>query len=155
MAKPSISTNDLGLLFMRLTLGAIFVVHGIGKVMAFEGFSKNIAGIGLEPSGLLAVCAVAAELGGGLLLILGIFPRIGALSIGAVMAAAIVLVHGQHGFGLVFRATAEEIARWKDVQGAKIVPNGVEYNLALLAMCVHLVLVGGGKISLLRSEKRG
>lgn len=154
MAKPSVSPNDIGLLILRLTLGAIFLVHGIPKLLGLEEFSQALAGVGLQPSYPLAVVAAVAEAGGGALLIVGWFPRLAALGLASVVLMAIVFFQGEQGVAVMVRATTEEVARWNDPEGGHLVP-GVEYNVVLLAMCLHLALVGGGKIVMLKSGGTG
>lgn len=63
------------------------------------------------------------ELIGGIALAAGFLTRLAALGIIAIMAGAIAIVHGPHGFSL---------------------PKGYEYNFALISMCLCLVLGGPG-----------
>ena len=75
---------------------------------------------------LWAVLAGIGEFGGGLLLLFGLFTRLGALSISIVMLVAIFKVH------------------W----GTFFMPTGVEYTFALFSSAVALLITGGGKFSL-------
>ena len=83
--------KPLGLLLLRLALGAIFIYHGYPKLehpaatvhgfetMGFPGYFAYIAGI--------------IELFGGGLLVLGLFTRIAGLFIAGEMAVALWRVH--------------------------------------------------------------
>jgi len=97
--------QPLGLLVMRLALGAIMIAHGWPKLMNISRFSSGVlAHIGVP--GWMAYLVVAAEVGGGALVILGFLTPFAALAIGIDMAVAILKVHlhngltGQGGFEL-------------------------------------------------------
>ncbi len=129
---------DFGLLILRLALGGIFIAHGVGKLLAeggVNGFANTVANLGLPAPLPMAYAAVASELGGGLLVVLGLLARLGALSLAGVMVVAIVKVHWANGFFM--KLTAEK---------AGYIPNGYEYCLALLAMALCVLFAGPGKI---------
>ena len=80
--------HPLALLGLRLALGAIMISHGAQKL--FGGMPKfmgmlNSMGI---PS-WMAYLTVAAEFGGGILLVVGLLTRLAALSMVTDMAVAI------------------------------------------------------------------
>ena len=140
---------DAGLLILRLALGGIFIAHGVTKVISPEGvkgFADFVASLGLPvvPAYPLAVAAVTAEIGGGLLVVLGLFARPAALALAVVMAVAIWKVHWANGFWLAGEATKE----------GKIL-NGMEYCVALLAMALCIVFAGAGSISALPKKGGG
>ena len=62
---------DIVALFGRILLALIFVVSGIGKITGFAGTAAYMASKGLPMVQVLLPLAIAAELGGGLLLALG------------------------------------------------------------------------------------
>ena len=62
---------DLVALFGRILLALIFVVSGISKITGFAGTAAYMASKGLPMVQVLLPLAIAAELGGGLLLALG------------------------------------------------------------------------------------
>ena len=62
---------DLVALFGRILLALIFVVSGLGKITGFAGTAAYMASKGLPMVQILLPLAIAAELGGGLLLALG------------------------------------------------------------------------------------
>ena len=84
--------EDLGRLILRLAVGGLLLLHGIGKLM------HGIAPLYplLEAKGLPSVIAYGVYLGevvGSLLVILGILTRLGGILIFLNMAIAIFLAH--------------------------------------------------------------
>jgi len=88
--------HPLALLVLRLGLGIIMTAHGWQKLSGglgkFMGFLSNIG-----VPGWMAYLVVAAEFGGGILLIAGLLTRLAALSIFVDMAVAIAKYHGKNG----------------------------------------------------------
>lgn len=127
-------------LMIRLALGIIFIAHGGQKLFGLWGgtglsstietFEKNM---GIPP--FLTVMAASAEFFGGLAVLLGFLTRPASVALGMVMLVAIFQAHLPHGFFI----------NWQLVQGRG---HGIEYNVALLAMCGALLLSGPGKLSL-------
>jgi putative oxidoreductase len=137
---------DIGLLVLRLALGGIFIAHGVQKLLGpgLEGFSTFVANLGVPYPYPAAVAALSAEIGGGILVVIGLFSRFGAISLAAVMGIAIWKVHLPNGFWLA-----------GSVEKAGPVPNGIEYCLALLAMALCIVLAGPGGMQIpLRKPKK-
>lgn len=130
MADPGVA--DLGLLALRVTLGGIYVVHGARKLgwpnpSGFAGFRASIGRRGYRPAPLWAAAAVGAEIGGGVLVILGLLTQLGA-----------ALLVGQ---GLTILAIVRHKGFWHD-QG------GIEYPLLLTVAAVALAVTGPGALSL-------
>ena len=125
---------DLTLLVLRLVVGLLFVGHGAQKLFgAFAGAGINGTAatfdkIGLRPARVHATAAGCAELGGGLLLALGLLTPLAAATITAVMVTAIVTVHARNGI-------------WNTEKG-------FEYNLVLVAAAFAIVGAGPGAWSL-------
>jgi putative oxidoreductase len=93
MRNPFLS-DEIGKLVLRLTVGVLMLFHGVAKVLnpaALDGIGKQLAGIGL-PS-FVAYGAYVGEVLAPLMLIFGIFARIGGLLVAANMVFAIVLAH--------------------------------------------------------------
>src|SRR5262245_34005420 len=93
--------NTLVPLILRAGLAVIFVFHGLGKVNAETewGWSWHPGGQDAM-AGPLQMAVAWGELVGGIALGLGLLTRLAALGIAAIMAGAIVTVHGEHGFAL-------------------------------------------------------
>ncbi|KQR04486.1 DoxX family protein [Deinococcus sp. Leaf326] len=117
---------DLGLLFLRLATGVIFVMHGYQKFFmnTVAGTTQFFASIGVPLPGVAAPLIAGIELIGGLLLILGLFPRVVGALLAVNMLVAILLVH---------------------VAGGFFNPNGIEFPLLLLAASAALALTGAGR----------
>ncbi|MDO8683098.1 MAG: DoxX family protein [Armatimonadota bacterium] len=126
-------------LLLRLALGVIFFAHGSQKLLGWFGGSgmsgtyQMISSFGLPPAALWTFLLIFAEFGGGILFILGFLTRFAALMNIINMSVAIALVHARNGFFLS--------------------NGGMEYNIALIAMAVALLLTGGGALSLDRKLK--
>ena len=75
----------------RVLLGLLFVLSGTGKIFGFDGTVAYIAAKGLPLPQIVAVLTLCVELGGGLLLVFGLFTRPAAfgLAVFTVMAALI------------------------------------------------------------------
>ena len=121
---------DLAALIIRLGLAAIFIVHGYFKV-----YQDNPL---LEQMDMSTQLAVGwAEIICGLALAGGLLSRPAALVMIVVQVAAIVLVTGSRALsGPAIQAT-----------GADYTKVGPEFNLALIAMCVGVILLGSGSVS--------
>jgi putative oxidoreductase len=125
---------DLGLLLLRLTLGAVFLAHGAQKAFGafggpgFEAASGFIGSMGFRPARVWAAVAVGGELVAGLLFVLGLLTPLAGLLVLATMAVAIAKVHGPKGF------FAQD--------------GGFEYNLVLIIAAVAVAAVGPGAFSL-------
>ncbi len=137
--------TSLGMLMLRLVLGWVFVYHGAQKLFgAFDspidmpGFTKAIEGMGLPllPPAVWAYMAAMGEFGGGILLMVGFLTRFATLPILGTMFVAIWKAHGPIGF-----------SNPKVGSAAGQFP-GYEFNLALVAMAVALLLAGPGIVSL-------
>ena len=96
MTNPEMS--GAAALLLRLALAILFFAHAWLKVKVFTpaGTAKYFASLGVP--GSFAYLTIAAEFGGGLLLLLGIETRWVALLLVPLMAGTIVLVHGKNGW---------------------------------------------------------
>ncbi len=133
---------DLGLLLLRVTLGAIFFAHGAQKVLGWyggyglkgtSGYFKQAIGIPVP----LSYLAAFTEFFGSIAVILGAFTQIAAASLAVTMIVAMLKVHRKNGFWMNWSSTANK-------------GEGYEYNLALLSMALLLVLTGPGQIAIIR-----
>jgi putative oxidoreductase len=125
---------DLGLMILRIVVGALFAGHGAQKLFGvfggggLEGTAGMFENLGLRPSWLHARAAGTAEFMGGLLLALGLFTPFAAAVLIAVMTTAVITVHFPNGL-------------WNTSKG-------YEYNLVMAAVAFALSGVGAGAWSL-------
>jgi putative oxidoreductase len=118
---------DAGLLIVRVVLGIIMLYHGWPKVTDLGGTIEGFTGMGIPVPALAATFATVAEVGGGLLLLLGALTDIAGLLIAIDMLGAITFVHAKNGFA--------------------VNDGGFEWPLALLAMGLGIALAGPGRFS--------
>ena len=95
------SRSDLipyGALLLRLALGALFLAHGLLKLLVHKpaGTAAYFRSLGLP--GFVGYLTMAAELGGSSLLILGIATRLVALALVPLILGTIYMVHGSKGW---------------------------------------------------------
>jgi putative oxidoreductase len=125
---------ELGLLVLRVVVGALFLGHGTQKLFGWfggagpEGTGGFFESLGLRPGRTLALAAGLAEAVGGLLLALGLVTPLAAALLIAVMSSAIATAH------------------WRN--GVWLSEGGFEYNLVLIAVAFSLASIGAGKWSL-------
>ena len=121
--------NEIGALILRITLGAIFFIHGVVK---FQGGIENIVGwfesLGLP--GATAYGVALLEIIGGILLIIGLATRLVAALFALLMIGATVKVKLAIGF----------------LGNGQMA--GYELDLAFLAIAVYLVISGSKLFSL-------
>ena len=96
MTQPQLV--DYAALLLRVSLALMFFAHAYLKIVVFTpgGTAKYFASLGVP--GFLAYPAMAAEVLGGLFLLLGIETRWVALLLVPLMLGTIVLVHGKNGW---------------------------------------------------------
>src|SRR5687768_13364573 len=84
--------EDFGKLVIRVALGLLVLLHGIAKIKGgVAGVSGMVTGIGLPP--WFAYGVYIGEVLAPLMVILGLFTRVGAFIIFVNMIFAVVLVH--------------------------------------------------------------
>lgn len=81
--------NDMAALILRLGLGSMFIAHGLLKVLVFTlpGTAGFFESVGFP--GWLAYVVTTAEIGGGALLLAGLFTRQVALALIPVLLGAL------------------------------------------------------------------
>lgn len=91
-------TAPYAALALRLALGALFLAHAGLKVFVFTpaGTVGFFGQLGLPA--FAAYATIAAEVAGGLALILGVRTRLVSLALLPILLGSIVLVHGAKGF---------------------------------------------------------
>ncbi len=118
--------SDLAFLILRLVLGAVMLAHGFPKVTGFAGTAGFFASAGIPAPTLAAAYATAVEVGGGVLILLGIAVDIVGLLFALDMIGAIMFVHIKNGF---------------------MAQGGYEFPLTLLVIAVAIALAGPGAYS--------
>lgn len=123
---------------LRLALGIVLLVSGIGKVFAvgpkasgIGNFAGTLASLGVPMSTVVAWLVALGEVGCGVLLLLGLFTRYAAAVSAVITFAAMTLVHLPNGF-----AASD---------------GGIEYTMVLVLMSIALVLSGPGALSVERT----
>ncbi|AZR36251.1 DoxX family protein [Xanthomonas vasicola] len=98
-ALASPRTAAYGTTLLRISLGVLFLVHGLTKLLVFTpaGTVAYFHSLGLPAA--LAYISMTLELGLGVSLLLGIHARWVALLGVPLLLGTIVSVHGANGFG--------------------------------------------------------
>ena len=117
--------QPLGLLAMRLSLGAIMIAHGWAKLMN-PGMARAVAS-GAGAPAWMAYLVIAAEFFGGILVVLGLLTRPAAAAILIDMTVAILKVHLKNGF---------------------IGQGNYQFPLACWALAFALIFFGAGPIAI-------
>ena len=123
---------EWGLLALRLAIGAIFIVHGWPKVTGARGMAAAMGGGEAKPVlvGVFTLQGIV-EIGGGILMILGVLTQLVALAFAIIMIGAIFLKNTQMRTGFMSQQTT-----------------GWEFDLVLLAGNILLFLAGPGEIAI-------
>ena len=121
---------------LRLCVGAVFLAHGLQKLglwgsPGLAGTTTLLAGLGMAPAYPLAIVTAAAELGGGVLLMLGGLTRWAAFALLIEQVVAVWKVNIANGYYL---STSDG--------------PGAEYRLILIGAMLCLALTGPGALSL-------
>jgi len=94
MKNPFLS-DEIGKLVLRLTVGALMLFHGVAKIIhpgpTLEYVSKQLAGIGLP--GFVAWGVYFGEVLAPLMIIFGVFARVGGVIVAVNMVFAVLLAH--------------------------------------------------------------
>lgn len=128
---------DLGLLIMRLGVGAVGVFHGSQKLFgAFGGpgmkaFTGFLESMNVPAPQVSAYLAAVGEFGGGLLVALGLLPRVGAFLFAMTM--------------LVAFAKAHHLSFMPDKPGG----TGGDYAFFIMMICLGIIFTGAGRYSLM------
>ena len=84
--------EDFGKLVLRVALGLLVLLHGVAKIKTgVGGMSGMVTGIGLPP--WFAYGVYIGEILGPIMVILGLYSRVGAFFIFVNMIFAVLLVH--------------------------------------------------------------
>lgn len=163
----------LATLPLRIYLAAVFWVAGMNKISSFSNtvnwFGNPEWGLGLPFPTLMASLATAAEVGGAVLLLLGLATRWATIPLMVTMVVAAVSVHWKNGWQAVHDlmspwpsenapealdrlAKAKDILKehgnynWLTEHGNLIASNnGIEWAATYFLMLLALFILGGGR----------
>lgn len=93
------TADDLGKLLLRVCVGVLMLMHGIPKIIGGIGFVKGLVASHGLPA-FLAYFVYVGEVVAPILLLVGIYTRLGGLLVAANMVVAIALVHGNDIFSV-------------------------------------------------------
>jgi putative oxidoreductase len=108
---------------IRASVGVIFIAYGLQKFDPI--WREHLIGFGLPPE--LQIPIALAETIGGIALIIGVLTRVTGAIFSIILVDAIFHIRWENGFF--------------------IAKGGWDYDLALLAMVLFIIVVGSGSIS--------
>lgn len=119
----------LGLLILRIALGAVFIIHGGQKLfmMGPGGTAGMFTQMGVPGAGVFGPIITFLEPLAGVCVLLGLVTRLAGLAIACDMLGAILTFHIHHGF---------------------FVPMGIEFVMMNCAAGLALAALGAGPISI-------
>jgi putative oxidoreductase len=126
--------TGVGILILRIVLGAVFLGHGSQKLFGWfggrglAGHAKFMEALGLRPARVFGTISGLGEFLGGLGVLAGFLTPLAVWGIIGAMAVATIKVHWTHGF-------------WNH-------DGGLEYPLVLAALAFVIGLIGPGRFSL-------
>ncbi|RKS87653.1 putative oxidoreductase [Orbus hercynius] len=122
---------DLAALTLRAALGIMFLAHGFTKLLVFTpaGTAAYFESLGFPA--VMAYLTILFEIGGGLLLLLGIFTQLIAM-LTVIQMIVISYIHADNGWS--FSNTG----------------GGWEYPAFMALTALALVLLGNGRFSILK-----
>ncbi|MCO6537255.1 MAG: DoxX family protein [Gilliamella sp.] len=122
--------TDLASLMLRIALGIMFLAHGFTKLIVFtpSGTAQYFQSLGFP--WFIGYLAIMFEIGGGLLLLLGILTRIVSL-LAVIQMIVITFIHSVNGWS------------FSNAGG------GWEYPAFMALTALSLVLLGSGRFSVL------
>lgn len=120
---------NLGACVLRISLGAMFLAHGLLKLVVFTpaGTAGFFASIGLPPA--LGALTMVAEIVGGVAILAGVYTRAVVAALIPALVGSILFVHGDKGW--VFSNSG----------------GGYEYPLFLIAASAAQLLLGSGSFA--------
>ncbi|MCB1290104.1 DoxX family protein [Mycolicibacterium sp.] len=128
-------TQDLGLLLLRVTLGVVFIAHGLQNAFGWlggpgpDGFRDSLTEAGYRYADLLSYVVAGTQIASGVLLVLGLFTPV---------AAAVALAFLVNSLLATFTAQREE-------GGLFVFGSEAEYMLVLSVAAAAVILAGPGR----------
>jgi putative oxidoreductase len=167
--EKSRSLDFIAPLAIRLYLLPIFLdgahskIIGFPALVAWFGAPASQGGLGMPAPYLMASLATAAEAGGCICLMLGLFTRLACVPLMVTMSVALLTVHWPHGWAAIAGKTAESTLRLQafmewlaqnfpgrfnyitELGDPVILNNGIEFTATYLIMLAVLFFHGGGR----------
>lgn len=125
--------NRFGPLLGRILIAFIFVFAGYGKITGFEGTVGYIASKGMPVPQLAAIGAILIEVGGGLMLVLGLKARWAAAALFVFTLLTALIFHD-------FWAAAADQAQNQMIHFMK--------NVSMAGGLLYVLVHGSGPLSL-------
>jgi putative oxidoreductase len=129
-------TQHLGLLILRVGLGAVLIAHGLQKLFGWWGgsglhsFKNSLSDVGYQHADILAYVSAGGEIVSGVLLVLGLFTPIAAAgALAFLINGLLASVSPKHPF-------------------TYFLPDGHEYQVSLIVMAAAVILAGPGRYGL-------
>jgi putative oxidoreductase len=132
-------TQDLGLLLLRVAVGALLIGHGLQKLFGWwggsglSGFREYLTDLGFRYADILSYVAAGGQVAAGVLLVLGLFTPVAAAGALAYAVTAIL---------------AEALEAHNDARLSAFLTDGHEYEVILLVVIAAIVLIGPGRYGL-------
>jgi putative oxidoreductase len=129
-------TQDLGLLVLRLAVGALLISHGLQKAFGWwggpglGGFETTLTELGFQHAGVLTYVATIGQIAAGVLLVLGLFTPV------AAAGALAYLVNG---------VLAEAVVAHDEARLSAFLTDGHEYRVFVLVAVAAIILTGPGR----------
>jgi putative oxidoreductase len=130
---PDATAANLSLLLLRVTLGVVFLAHGVNHVFRggrIPGTARWFESLGMRPGVLHAWLASLTEIASGALLVVGLLTPLAGAGVVGVMLVAWITNHRKNGF-FIFRPG-----------------EGYEYVMTLTALGLGVAGLGAGQWSL-------
>ncbi|TDT91402.1 MULTISPECIES: DoxX family protein [Azorhizobium] len=130
--------DNLALLVGRILMASLFLPAGVGKAMNLAGFAGMLAGKGLPMPDVLAIAAATVEIGGSILLVIGVLPRLTAFVVG--------------GFTLIAALTSHQFWDITDSAARMAQQNNFFKNIAIIGGLMFYFAAGPGQYALGRRK---
>jgi putative oxidoreductase len=119
-SSPSdLAVNGYASLAARLCLSAVYLYSGISKLVDIPAGMAEVAGLGLPAPGAFLALTILVQLGGGLMVLVGLWTKLAAFLLLGFTIVATALAHNPLGLG------------------------GVEFQRQTTTSLEHLAIAGG------------
>jgi len=127
-------TQDLGLLLLRIALGALLIAHGLQNAFGLwggpgpAGLRESLTTAGYQNAGLLTYVTAGAQIAAGVLLVLGLFtPVAAAVALGLLLNGALAELKAD-GWRLVLSSPGEQLVVLTAVAAAIVLAGPGRYG---------------------------